>query len=266
MHESSTFHPMIPRLYRVLGLPLLVCMGTLAAAAQNPLSLRQAIDQALGQSSEAAIAHAGDQEAKAAATMARTALFPQLSFTEDISRGDDPVYAFGTGLRQRQFTQADFALNALNRPQPIGNFSSRFSGSWMAFDSFRTQKAIHGADLMRKSATSSAKAVDQKIVLSVVQAYESVLYAERETGVAQHEQETATALLSTVDDHVKAGLVVESDRMSAEVSVAARKQELIAAQGNLELAWAQFRVAMGDTELQAVPLRPIEAHAFPSQA
>jgi outer membrane protein TolC len=136
----------------------------------------------------------------------------------------------------------------------------------MAFDSFKTQKAIHGADLMRKSATSSAKAVDQKIVLSVVQAYESVLYAERETGVAHHEQETATALLSTVDDHVKAGLVVESDRMSAEVSVAARKQELIAAQGNLELAWAQFRVAMGDTELQAVPLRPIEAHAFPSQA
>jgi outer membrane protein TolC len=113
---------------------------------------------------------------------------------------------------------------------------------------------------------SSAKAVDQKIVLSVVQAYESVLYAERETGVAQHEQETVTALLSTVDDHVKAGLAVESDRMSAEVSVAARKQELIAAQGNLELAWAQLRVAMGDTELQAVPLRPIEAHVFPSQA
>jgi outer membrane protein TolC len=136
----------------------------------------------------------------------------------------------------------------------------------MAFDSFRTQKAIHGADLMRKSATSSAKAVDQKIVLGVVQAYESVLYAERETGVAQHEQETAAALLSNVDDHVKAGLAVESDRMSAEVSVAARKQELIAAQGDLELAWAQLRVAMGDTELQAATLRPIEPHTFPSQA
>jgi outer membrane protein TolC len=243
------------------------CLASSVGEAQtSEMTLRQAIDSALGQNPEIAVAHADQSAASASSRLARTALFPQLSFTEDISRGDDPVYAFGTGLRQRQFTQADFALNAFNRPQPIGNFSSRFSGSWMAFDSFRTQKAIHGADLMRKSATSSAKAVDQKIVLSVVQAYESVLYAERETGVAQHEQETATALLSTVDDHVKAGLVVESDRMSAEVSVAARKQELIAAQGNLELAWAQFRVAMGDTELQAVPLRPIEAHAFPSQA
>ena len=84
--------------------------------------------------------------ANASARLARTSLLPQLNFTEDISRGDDPVYAFGMRLRQRQFTQADFALNDLNRPQPIGNFSSRFSGSWMAFDSFRTEKAIRGAD------------------------------------------------------------------------------------------------------------------------
>ena len=51
-------------------------------------------------------------------------------------------------------------------------------------------------------------------------------------------------LLTSVDEHVKAGLAVESDRMSAEVNVAARKEELIAAQGDLELAWAA--VARGD--------------------
>ena len=51
----------------------------------------------------------------------------------------------------------------------------------------------------------------------------AVLYAQREIDVAQHEQETAAALLTSVDDHVKAGLAVESDRMSAQVNVAARK-------------------------------------------
>ena len=44
-----------------------------------------------------------------------------------------------------------------------------------------------------------------------------------------------------MDDHVKAGLAVESDRMSAQVNEAAMKQGLIAAQGELELAWAQLR-------------------------
>jgi outer membrane protein TolC len=253
---------MISRLYRALGLSLLLCMGASAASAQDPLTIRQAVDQGLGQSPQAAIARAGNQEAKSAATIARTQLLPHLNFTEDISRGNDPVYAFGTRLRQGQFTQSDFALDALNHPQPIGNFSTRFSGSWTAFDSFKTQREIHSADLLRASASSSDKAVDQQIVLNVVGAYQSVLYAQREIDVAQHEQETASALLASVDDHVKAGLAVESDRMSAQVNVAARKQELIAAQGDLDLAWAQLREAMGTPDLKASELKPIEPHTF----
>jgi outer membrane protein TolC len=259
------------RVYPALGFCLLLCLGRLTATAQDPptlsqaqvpLTLRQAVDQALGQSPDAAIAHASDQDAKAATTLARTQLYPHLNFTEDISRGDDPVYAFGTRLRQRQFTQNDFALNDLNRPQPIGNFATRFSGSWTAFDSFKTQREIRRADLLRASAASSGKAVDQQIVLHVVEAYQSVLYAQRQIDVAQHQQETSSALLTSVDDHVKAGLAVESDRMSAQVNVAARQEELIAAQGDLDLAWAELRVAMGAPELKATPLKPIEAKTF----
>ncbi len=267
--------------YPTLGLAVLFCVAGLACAAQDrttagaaaqeastsmqspeTLTLRQAIDRALGQSPAAAMADADDRDASAATTLARTNLLPHLNFTEDISRGDDPVYAFGTRLRQRQFTQNDFALNALNRPQPVGNFATRFSGTWTAFDSFKTQREIHRADLLRASAASSGKAVDQQIVLHVVEAYQSVLYAEREIDVAQHEQETATALLTSVDEHVKAGLAVDSDRMSAEVNVAARKEESIAAEGDLELGWAELREAMGAPELKATELQPIKPKTF----
>ena len=178
--------------------------------------------------------------------MARTQLLPQLGFTEDISRGNDPVYAFGTRLRQRQFTQADFALNALNFPQPIGNFSTRFSGS---VDGVRFVQDAEG-DPSRRS----------------VQAKRLVLCAKRWTSrscsvlwgptsrcsmrsgrsmLPSMSRRRRRRLLTSVDEHVKAGLAVESDRMSAEVNVAARKEELIAAQGDLELAWAQLREAMG---------------------
>lgn len=254
---------MSSRLYRFLGLFLLFSMGRMAAGAQDPLTLRQAIGEALAQSPEAAIARADNLETKSAASMARAQLLPQLGFTEDISRGNDPVYAFGTRLRQRQFTQADFALNALNSPQPIGNFSTHFSGQWMAFDSFKTQKEIHRADLFRESAASSGRAVDQQIVFRVVGAYQTVLYAQRSIDVAEHDYETAQALLNSVDEHVKAGLAVESDRMSAEVNVAARKEDVVAAQGDLELAWAALREAMGAPDLKPTELKPIEPHTFP---
>ena len=245
-------------------LVLAFAMASIGALAQEQLTLRQAIQQALKQNPDADVARAGTQEAKASAALARTQLLPQLGFTEDMSRGNDPVYVFGTKLRQQRFTMADFDLNTLNRPEPLGNFATRFSGSWMAFDSFRTLKMIHSADLMQTSASTSAKAVDQKIVLGVVQAYQAVLFAERQVAVAQHELETADALLSSVDDRVKAGLAVESDRMSAQVNEAATKQGLIVAQGDLDLAWAQLRVAVGAPDLVQSKLQPIEPKEFPS--
>lgn len=242
---------------------VLLCLPGLAAAAQAPLTLRQAIRQALGENPEIKAAAAGSLEAKANASLARTQLLPQIEFTENMSRGNDPVYVFGSKLRQQRFTTADFDLNALNRPTPLGNFASAFSGSWLLFDSFKTQKTIRGADQMRKSADSSAAAVNQKVVLDVVQAYQAVLYAERQIEIAQHEVVTSQALLDSVEDHVKAGLAVDSDRMSAKVNVAERRQALIAAQGELEIAWAQLRVAMGTPDLPETKLQPIEAHGFP---
>ena len=74
------------------------------------------------------------------------------------------------------------------------------------------------------------------------------------------------ALLTSAEEHVKAGLAVESDRMSAEVNVASRKQELIAARGDLELAWAELGEAMGAADLKASALKPIEPHPFPDLA
>ena len=244
-------------------LVLFSCIIPAGIGAQEPLTLKQAIQMALKQSPDASAAQAGIQEAKASVSMARTQYLPQVNFVEDMSRGNDPVYVFGTRLRQQRFTQADFALDALNKPDPIGNFATRVSGGWLLFDTFYTQKMVHSADSMRKSAASSAEAVDQKVVLDVVQAYQGVLFAERQVEIARHEQETAEALLSSVDDHVRAGLAVESDRMSAHVSVAGRKQGLIAAQGGLELAWAQLRLAMGAPDLKASALRPIEQRSFP---
>ena len=50
--------------------------------------------------------------------------------------------------------------------------------------------------------------------------------------------------------------------MSAQVNVAARKQELSAADGDLDIAWAQLGEAMGVPDLKVSALQPIEPHVF----
>ncbi len=244
-------------------LALICCIFPAGVVAQEALSLRQAIQLALKQNPAGDAAKAASDEAKTGIALARAQYLPQISFAEDITRGNDPVYAFGTRLRQQRFTQADFALDALNTPDPIGNFASRVSGEWLLFDSLKTQKTVHSAEAMHKSAAASAKATDQKIVFEVVAAYQGVLYAERQVDIATHELETSETLLASVDDHVKAGLAVESDRMSAQVNVAARRQGLTEAQGGLDLAWAQLSLAMGAPGLKASTLQPMEPKNFP---
>lgn len=251
-------------LYKAVSLVIYGSLAGLGAIAQQPLTLRQAIELALKQNPEVAAARAGVDEAGSADALARSALLPQIGFTEDISEGDDPVYAFGTRLRQQRFTQADFGVASLNNPGPIGNASTRISGNWQIFDSLRTQKQMQGAKLMKKSAALQAGAVDQKVVFGVVAAYQQVLYAEREVDTAQHEVATAEALLKSAGDHVNAGLAVESDRMAAEVNLAATKQSLIAAEGDRELNWATLRLATGAPDLAAMPLEPLAARDFPA--
>lgn len=234
-----------------------------AFAQGSSLTLRQAIDGALGQSPQAAIAHADVTAAVAGASMARTALLPHLNFTEDLSRGNDPVYVFGTKLRQQRFAQSDFSVDSLNRPAPTGNFVTRFSGQWMLFNWFETQQQMHAAQLGSASARSASDAVNQAIVLQVIEAYQAVLYAQREVDITRREQQAAEALFHDAQTRVKAGLAIDSDRMSAQVNLAERQQEEIAAEGGLETAWASLEATIGSAMDPRPSLQPIEAKSFP---
>lgn len=243
---------------------LLLGMSWAAACGQAPtLTLRQAIDQALGKNPEIAAAQADVSAATAGVGMAHTGLLPTFNFTEEISRGNDPVYVFGTRLRQQQFTQNDFALNSLNRPAPVGNFATRLAGSWRLFDSFETQQQIRGARFAATSAAAMSDEVQQGIVLRVVEAYQSILFAQRRISVAEHEETTAQALMADAKTKVRAGLAVDSDMLSAQVNLSGREQELIAAQGEMDVAWATLESAMG-MEMNPRPgLSPIDARSFP---
>jgi outer membrane protein len=244
--------------------------GVLLAAAppathSQTLTLRQAIDRALQQNPQAASARADLQTGKANAALAKTELLPQLQFGEDISRGDDPVFVFGTLLRQQQLTQANFSLNSLNRPTPIGEFATRVTGQWRLFDGWATEDRMHAAQLGVKSAKEMSGAVNQGIVLEVVHAYQEALFAQREVDIAQGEEETAGALVHDAQAHVKAGLAVHSDLLAAQVNLAERQQERIAAEGGQQTAWEELESAMGATDADAPQpkLQPLEARSFP---
>ncbi len=214
-------------------------------AQQPKLTLQQAVAAALENNPARKLAAAEMASAAAGFRLSKAPLLPQIQFSENLVRGDDPVYAFGTKLRQQVFQSSDFSLTSLNHPLPLTDFTTIVSGRWVAFDSMHTQFQIKRASFLKQGAAASAGRTGQEVIYRVIEAYESVLVATREVEVAGHAVETAQALYGESRTRVNAGLAVESDELSAQVNLAARQQELIRAQGTQQTAWAELEAAVG---------------------
>lgn len=214
-------------------------------AQPSPLTLHQAVTIALERNPLRKAAIADARAASAGVREARSSLMPHLSFSETGTRGDDPIYVFGTKLRQSRFTNADFALNQLNTPLPFGNFSTRFGGTWNLFDSFATWHGINQAKQMNEAVGHQLDRTDQEIVFRVISSYYGVLLAAKELEVAEQSAKTANAIRERSQARFDNGLTVESDLLTAKVRMAERQQEVIRARNTLEVARAQLNTAMG---------------------
>ena len=155
------------------------------------------------------------------------------------------MYVFGSKLRQQRFAMADFGLNVLNTPAPFGNFATRFGGTWNLFDSFGSWRAVNRAERVKDAAGHQLERTDQEIIFHVVESYYGVLLAKKQTEVAGESLKTAQAILDRSKNRFDSGVVVESDLLSAQVRLAARKQEFIRAQNNLALAGAELGTSIG---------------------
>ena len=215
------------------------------ATEPSPLTLQQAVKIALEKNPLRKAALADTRVASADVREARSVLMPRLMFSETATRGNDPVYVFGSELRQQRFTAADFAPNKLNTPLPFGNFSTRFGGTWNLFDSLASWHGVNRARQMNEAAVHQLERTDQEIVFRVVDAYYAVLLASKQLEVTEQAVQTSQSIMDRSQARFDSGLVVESDLLTAKVRMAARQQELIRARNNLDLTRAQLSTAMG---------------------
>jgi outer membrane protein len=231
----------------------------------SPLTLQQAVSISLEKNPERKAAMADTKAASADVKEARSFLLPRVTFSETATRGNDPVYVFGSELRQQRFTTADFALNALNTPTPLGNFATRFGGTWNLFDSFGSWQAVNRAERVKDATGHQLERTNQEIIFRVVDSYYGVLLARKQLEVAEQSMKTAQAILNQSKDRFESGVVVESDYLSAQVRLATRKQELIRAQNNLALARAQLSTTMGlSTETEFDPADTLAERTLPT--
>ncbi|HZT71116.1 MAG TPA: TolC family protein [Terriglobia bacterium] len=227
---------------------------TSATVSGGPLSLAQAVQIALKNNPTAHAATAYAEAAQHAIDTAKAGYFPHVNFSEGFTRGNNPVYVFGTLLTQRRFTAANFALDFLNVPPPLDNFRTQFSASMPLYDFGRTAKRVEDARIQAKGVRESANRTEQSVVFDVINAYLNELLAQERVRVAQAAVAMTQADLDRARAREQQGLAVASDVLSAQAQLAQAKEDLIRAQNGVAIAQAALNVAMGVPE--DAPTRP----------
>ena len=129
-----------------------VAFGAAPLLAQDALTLRQAVDLALHSNPLTAATDAGEKEAEARIRQAQSGYLPRLQFSESVQRGNNPVFVFSSLLTQRQFSDANFAIGTLNRPDAMNNYQSQFAVEQVLFDGRQTSRGVEAARFTRQIA------------------------------------------------------------------------------------------------------------------
>lgn len=207
-------------------------------AAAESLTLRDAVAEALGRSPAIAAANARQDAATARESEARAARLPRVDVSESATRGNNPVFVFGSLLEQGRFAPQHFDPAFLNAPDPLTNYRASIAARFAIFDRLRTSTSVRQARNDVDRAGIELEETRQRLRAEVIARFYGVVVAEEKLNVAGAAVRSAEADAKATRDRFEEGLLVESDALSAEVQLATFRQRVIAAEGDLAVARA----------------------------
>ncbi|MCC7177104.1 MAG: TolC family protein [Acidobacteria bacterium] len=213
--------------------------------AQEALPLEQAVAEAVARNSGLEAARSGAREASARVDEARSRFFPRVSVSESWQRGNAPVFVFSSLLSARRFAAGNFAIDALNRPDPVGFFHGAIAVEQVLFDGGRTGAGLSAAKGMEAIATAGADEQALALAAQVAAAYGRVLTADAARSAAEAAAKAAAEDVARAERRRDAGTVTNADVLSLQVHLAAMQQQAIEAGGHAAVARAELNRLRG---------------------
>jgi outer membrane protein len=230
-------------------------------AAAQPLTLGETMLLALQHNPALKAAGMTMETAEADVAKARARFLPTVNFNETYNFSDMPSQVFMSKLNQRVFTSQDFLLNNLNNPNAYGNFQTSLVMRQPLFQAGEAYLGYKQARLGREMAAAYILSSRQQLLFRVTQAYFGLQLAQANLAVVQQAKHTATASLHNAQTRFKAGTVVHSDVLSAQVHLAKLTQEEMTAASQVKIARSALGTIVGlpeagDRPLASAPKEP----------
>jgi len=227
-----------------MRIPLILLL-TVPVWGQDPLSLRDAVRVALRGNPAIAATDAGAKAAEARVAQAHSGNLPKVNYTESFARSNNPVFVFSSLLTQHQFTEQNFAIGPLNRPDFLNNFQSLVTVDQTLYDAGQTKHATRSAELSQKMTGEESRRVQLDLIAAVARAYYGAVLAAESLKTAQQAVRSAEADLERAQAVNAAGMSTDVDVLSIRVHLAAVNEQRIQRSADLDVARAALNDALG---------------------
>lgn len=214
-----------------------------AASAQISLgdALQQADHGAYG--NRIATADATAQAARSVAPL--KGIMPALRFEAGYVRTTDPIGVFGSTLRQRNVSQANFDPQRLNYPDALGNHQGAVVVEQPLFNAdawIGRRSAVYAAD----ASSASREWTMMSIRVDVVRAYYGSVLAVERASTLRSAARAAHAHVSQAEALVRQGAATRSDALLASVRAGEIDAMLAEAEGEASNARRGLAVLLGN--------------------
>jgi len=215
------------------------------AWAQDPLSLKDAVRIALEKHPAMDAAGAQVSAAETRLRQAHSGYLPKLDYSESWQRSNNPVFVFSSLLTQHQFSERNFQVGPLNRPDFLNNFQSQVTLDQMVYDAGQTKTRMRSAELGQDMAGEQRRRTEMDVIARVIRAYNAVILSQDSLNVAQEAVRSAEADLRRADSVREAGMATDADVLSIRVHLASVREQEIRRGNDLEVAKAALNDALG---------------------
>lgn len=233
--------------------------------AQPALTLQDAVRTALQKHPAMDMTASQVRAAEARIAQARGGYLPKVTYSESFARSDNPVFVFGALLTQRQFTESNFAIGALNRPDFLNNFQSLVTVEQTVYDWGGTTAQVRSAELGRSLSHETQRRTTMDVIARVARTYTGAVLATAALETARAALKSAEADLSRAESVRRVGMSTDADVLSIRVHLAGIRETEIRRAYDVQIATAALNESLGlplDTQHNlATPLAPAKMDA-----
>ena len=194
-------------------------------ASYREIALDQAVEEALAGNSDLAIAEARREIAARHSTAAAAPLWPQVMLGAGYMRSVDPVFVFGTKLRQGTFSPEDLDIGELNNPDPIDDWSARIGLQWNLLDPTLWAGRASAKNKAEAAEWEAVRAREATVLMTRVLYYRALAAAAQQES-AESAVAAAEAALDSFRKRRERGLLTEADLLQAKAELAAARAAL----------------------------------------